>query len=109
MLNTIEELTLSESPTHIPNGNHSCNMYYEDFNNRYASLSPVPSQTADVFGWDSDATSAPRDHHDDTPTPQPARAPSPASVVEILRDEFPPSPSSHPRYCDQGPHQGQQG
>ncbi|KAJ6609112.1 hypothetical protein B0H10DRAFT_2226199 [Mycena sp. CBHHK59/15] len=75
--------------TASPTPSENSDMYYGDFN-RYTSLSPVPSQTADMFGWDSNVTSAPGAHHDDTPTPQPARVPSPASVVEISRDKFPP-------------------
>ncbi|KAJ7894154.1 hypothetical protein B0H13DRAFT_2276515 [Mycena leptocephala] len=82
--------------TASPTPSENSDMYYEDSNNRYASLSPVPSQTADVIGWDSDATPAPGELNDDTPTPQLARASSPASVVEISPDEFPPLPAPTP-------------
>ncbi|KAJ7878007.1 hypothetical protein B0H14DRAFT_2567551 [Mycena olivaceomarginata] len=55
-------------------------MYYEDFH--HTSPSPAPSQTADVF--------VPMESRDATPTPLTAHPPSPASVTEISRDEFPP-------------------
>ncbi|KAJ7845481.1 hypothetical protein B0H13DRAFT_2363608 [Mycena leptocephala] len=65
-----------------PTPSENSDMYYDDSNNRYASLSPAPSQTANALGWDGDASPTPGEpRHDDTPTPQPARAPSPASVV----------------------------
>ncbi|KAJ7203482.1 hypothetical protein B0H12DRAFT_1243765 [Mycena haematopus] len=60
-------------------------IYYENLD----EPSPAPSETADLFGWASDA-SAYQDSRDVTPTPQPARASSPASVVEISPEEFPP-------------------
>ncbi|KAJ7819888.1 hypothetical protein B0H13DRAFT_2378121 [Mycena leptocephala] len=69
--------TRSSSPTPSENSD----IYYDDFN------SPAPSQTADALGWDNDATPAPMDSRDVTPTP---RVSSPASVTEISRDEFPP-------------------
>jgi hypothetical protein len=56
-------------------------MYYDDLN------SPAPSQTADALGWDNDATPAPMDSRDVTPT---VCVPSPTSVMEISWDEFPP-------------------
>ncbi|KAJ7882704.1 hypothetical protein B0H13DRAFT_2344496 [Mycena leptocephala] len=43
------------------------------------SLSPAPSETANVFGWDGDATPAAVGSRDATPTAQHARASSPAS------------------------------
>ncbi|KAJ7873937.1 hypothetical protein B0H13DRAFT_2058071 [Mycena leptocephala] len=79
--------------TASPTPSENSDMYYEDFNNRYASLSPAPSQTADALGWGSDTG---EHRHDDTPTPQPARAPSPASVVVLSEDEFPPLPAPTP-------------
>ncbi|KAJ7808098.1 hypothetical protein B0H13DRAFT_2152420, partial [Mycena leptocephala] len=79
--------------TASPTPSENSDIYYEDFNNRYASLSPAPSQTADALGWGSDAG---EHRHDDTPTPQPARAPSPASVVVLSEDEFPPLPAPTP-------------
>ncbi|KAJ6614055.1 hypothetical protein B0H10DRAFT_2221658 [Mycena sp. CBHHK59/15] len=47
------------------------------------------SITADAFGWDRDATPAPMGSCDTTPTPQAARHSSPASAVEIAREDFP--------------------
>ncbi|KAJ7452868.1 hypothetical protein FB451DRAFT_1373978 [Mycena latifolia] len=62
---------------------------WEDFDRD--TVSPAPSQTADALGWDSDSSTAPIDSANATPTPQAAVRPSsPASVVEISRDEFPP-------------------
>ncbi|KAJ7832703.1 hypothetical protein B0H13DRAFT_1914907 [Mycena leptocephala] len=69
--------TRSSSPTPSENSD----IYYDDFN------SPAPSQTADALGWDNNATPAPMDSRDVTPT---ARVSSPTSVTEISRDEFPP-------------------
>ncbi|KAJ7862540.1 hypothetical protein B0H13DRAFT_2354601 [Mycena leptocephala] len=66
--------------TASPTPSENSDIYYEDFNNRYASLSPVPSQTADVSGWDNEETPMPEEPHNDTPTPQLARASSPASA-----------------------------
>ncbi|KAJ7791170.1 hypothetical protein B0H14DRAFT_2625318 [Mycena olivaceomarginata] len=63
----------------------SSNVYYEGYNN---ISSPAPSQTADLYGWESDLSPAPMDS-EMTLTPQVARPSSPASVVEISRDELP--------------------
>ncbi|KAJ6602723.1 hypothetical protein DFH09DRAFT_1470661 [Mycena vulgaris] len=80
----------SSSPTPSENSD----MYYDDFDN--ASPSPAPSQTADAFGgWESDGTPAPMDSRDATPT-QEVRPSSPASVVEISREDFPPLPAQAP-------------
>ncbi|KAJ7477401.1 hypothetical protein FB451DRAFT_1557191 [Mycena latifolia] len=79
----------SSSPTPSENSD----MYYDDFKN--ASPSPAPSQTADQLGWESDGTPAPMDSRDATPI-QAARPSSPASVVEISREEFPPLPGPTP-------------
>ncbi|KAJ7863363.1 hypothetical protein B0H13DRAFT_1899657 [Mycena leptocephala] len=82
--------------TASPTPSDNSDMYYEDTNNRYASLSPAPSQTADAFGWDDAATPTPEVARAVTPTPQLARASSPASVVEISMDDFPPLPAPAP-------------
>ncbi|KAF7344033.1 hypothetical protein MVEN_01692800 [Mycena venus] len=66
--------------TASPTPSENSDMYYEDSNNRYTSLSPAPSQTADAFGWESDATPAPGAHHDDTPHP-----PAGSSALSCLR------------------------
>ncbi|KAJ6560742.1 hypothetical protein DFH09DRAFT_1083216 [Mycena vulgaris] len=80
----------SSSPTPSENSD----MYYDDFDN--ASPSPAPSQTADAFGgWENDGTPAPMDSRDATPT-QEVRPSSPASVVEISREDFPPLPAQAP-------------
>ncbi|KAJ7134206.1 hypothetical protein C8R44DRAFT_869872 [Mycena epipterygia] len=63
-------------------------MYWGSFDDR-TSPSPAPCQTADAFGWESDSTPAPMDSTNATPTLQMARPSSPASVVEISKDEFP--------------------
>ncbi|KAJ6630376.1 hypothetical protein B0H10DRAFT_2208040 [Mycena sp. CBHHK59/15] len=73
----------SSSPTPSENSD----MYYEDFD--HTSPSPVPSQTMDALGWESDDTPVPTDPRDVTPTPQAARASSPTSVVEISPEDFP--------------------
>jgi hypothetical protein len=73
-----------------PTPSENSDIYYQDFNNRFASLSPAPSETADAFGWDGDATPAAVGSRDATPTAQHARASSPASVMEISAEEFPP-------------------
>ncbi|KAJ6608345.1 hypothetical protein B0H10DRAFT_2226930 [Mycena sp. CBHHK59/15] len=77
----------SSSPTPSENSD----MYYADFD------SPLPalSQTADLLSWESDATPAPMDSRDATPT-QAAHPSSPASVVEISREEFPPLTTETP-------------
>ncbi|KAJ6626645.1 hypothetical protein B0H10DRAFT_2210937 [Mycena sp. CBHHK59/15] len=59
-------------------------MYYNDFD----SPSPSPSQTADPLGWESEGTPAPMDSREATPT-QAERPASPASVVEINKEDFP--------------------
>jgi hypothetical protein len=82
--------------TASPTPSENSNMYYEDTNNRYASLSPAPSQTVDTFGWDDAATPTPEVAREVTPTPQPTRASSPASVMEISMDDFPPLPAPAP-------------
>ncbi|KAJ7696161.1 hypothetical protein B0H14DRAFT_3529853 [Mycena olivaceomarginata] len=69
-----------------PTPSDNSNMYYEGYDD---TPSPTPSQMADIYGWESDSSSAPIDS-DATPTPQVARPSSPASVMEISRDEFPP-------------------
>ncbi|KAJ7863293.1 hypothetical protein B0H14DRAFT_3444162 [Mycena olivaceomarginata] len=73
---------------HVPSLTPSDNsdMYYEGYDH---TPSPMPSQTADIHGWESDQSPAPMDS-DMTPTPQAARLSSLASVMEILKDEFPP-------------------
>ncbi|KAJ7659534.1 hypothetical protein B0H17DRAFT_1212862 [Mycena rosella] len=63
--------TRSSSPTPSENSD----LYYKEFD--HTSPSPALSQTADVFGWESDDTPAPTDPCDVTPTPQAARASSP--------------------------------
>ncbi|KAJ6496866.1 hypothetical protein DFH09DRAFT_1290187, partial [Mycena vulgaris] len=69
-----------------PTPSEDSDLYYEHFD----SPSPAPSQTADAFGWESDTAPAPVGSRDVTPTPQAARPSSPASVVEIAREDFPP-------------------
>ncbi|KAJ7759421.1 hypothetical protein DFH07DRAFT_772232 [Mycena maculata] len=64
-------------------------MYWDSFDVR-DTPSPAPSQTADAFGWESDATPAPLDSTEATPTQQAVCPSSPASVVEISMEEFPP-------------------
>ncbi|KAJ7339890.1 hypothetical protein DFH08DRAFT_812267 [Mycena albidolilacea] len=71
-----------------PTPSENSDMYYEDFH--HTSPSPAPSQTTNVFGWESDSSLSPMESRDATPTPLTARPPSPASVTEISRDEFPP-------------------
>ncbi|KAJ7469162.1 hypothetical protein FB451DRAFT_1400725 [Mycena latifolia] len=75
--------------TSSPTPSDSSEMYWQEIDNR-TSVSPAPSQTADALGWDSDSSVAPMDSTNATPTPQTARPSTPASVVEISRDEFPP-------------------
>ncbi|KAJ7820956.1 hypothetical protein B0H13DRAFT_2377640 [Mycena leptocephala] len=53
-------------------------------------------QTADALGWDSDSSEAPFGSANATPTPQAVRPSTPASVVEISREEFPPLAASAP-------------
>ncbi|KAJ7209241.1 hypothetical protein GGX14DRAFT_632480 [Mycena pura] len=72
----------SSSPTPSENSD----LYYKDFDGD--TPSPAPSQTADAFGWESEGTPVPTDPREVTPTPQVARTPSPASVVEITAEEF---------------------
>ncbi|KAJ7348665.1 hypothetical protein DFH08DRAFT_1000645 [Mycena albidolilacea] len=67
-----------------PTPSENSDMYYKSYDD---VSSPVPSQTADLYGWDSDLSPAPMDA-ETTPTPQAACPSSPASVVEVSRDEF---------------------
>ncbi|KAJ7247216.1 hypothetical protein C8J57DRAFT_1724514 [Mycena rebaudengoi] len=60
------------------------------------SPSPAPSQTADPIGWESDSTPAPVESANATPTPQAARHSSPASVIEISGEDFPPLNAAAP-------------
>ncbi|KAJ7829719.1 hypothetical protein B0H13DRAFT_2372403 [Mycena leptocephala] len=54
------------------------------------TVSPTPSENnCQCFGWDNTATPMPKEAHEVTPTPQPARTSSPASVIEISMDDFP--------------------
>ncbi|KAJ7082771.1 hypothetical protein C8R44DRAFT_894685 [Mycena epipterygia] len=76
--------------TSSPTPSENSDMYYDDFNDNRTTPLPAPSQTADAYGWESDSTPVPMDSHNTTPTPQTARPSSPASVVEISRDKFPP-------------------
>ncbi|KAJ7128360.1 hypothetical protein C8R44DRAFT_873084 [Mycena epipterygia] len=71
-----------------PNPSEASDMYWGSFDDR-TSPSPAPSQNADAFGWDSDSTPVPMDSTNATPTSQMVRPSSPASVVEISKDEFP--------------------
>ncbi|KAJ7682190.1 hypothetical protein DFH06DRAFT_1314411 [Mycena polygramma] len=77
-----------------PTPSDSSDMYWDVANDRI-SPSPAPSETADAYGWPSDAESVqgPMEthlrSHDSTPTPQTARPSSPASVVEVSGDDFP--------------------
>jgi hypothetical protein len=70
-----------------PTPSENSDIYYEDFN--HTSILSAPSQTADVFGWESDNAPVPTDPHDVTHTPQTACVSSPVSVVEISPEEFP--------------------
>ncbi|KAJ6632293.1 hypothetical protein B0H10DRAFT_2206668 [Mycena sp. CBHHK59/15] len=78
-------------PPALPAQSENSDYYYDNFN----SPSPTPSQTADPLGWESDRTPAPMDSRDVTPT-QAERPSSPASVMEISREEFPPLTSLTP-------------
>ncbi|KAJ7873461.1 hypothetical protein B0H14DRAFT_2569687 [Mycena olivaceomarginata] len=69
-----------------PAPSDNSDMYYEGYDD---NSSPAPSQTADLLGWESDPNPTPMDS-EMTPTPQAVRPSSPASVVEISRDDFPP-------------------
>ncbi|KAJ7601263.1 hypothetical protein B0H17DRAFT_1155399, partial [Mycena rosella] len=63
-------------------------MYWEEFDR--ITVSPAPSQTTNAAGWDSDSSAAPFDSVNTTLTPQTACPSTPASVVEISREDFPP-------------------
>ncbi|KAJ7734171.1 hypothetical protein DFH07DRAFT_967717 [Mycena maculata] len=80
---------VSTRSTRTPSPTLSENMYWDSVDAR-DTPSPAPSQTADVFGWDSDASLGPMDSTEATPTQQTVRPSSPASVVEISMEDFPP-------------------
>ncbi|KAJ7615184.1 hypothetical protein B0H17DRAFT_1152868 [Mycena rosella] len=80
---------VSTRSNHAPSPTPCEEVLWEDFDCN--SVLPTPSQTADTFGWDSVSSMAPIDSANATPTPQAAVHPSsPASVMEISRDKFPP-------------------
>jgi hypothetical protein len=80
--------------TSSPTPSDSSNVYWQEADHDNAS--PAPSQTADAFGWDSDSSEAPFGSANATPTPTAVRPSTPASVVEISREEFPPLVASTP-------------
>ncbi|KAJ7774521.1 hypothetical protein DFH07DRAFT_767222 [Mycena maculata] len=79
-----------------PTPSNNSDMYWEAVDNDHAVLSPAPSETADPFGVRDDSTPAPMESTNTTPTPQNHRAASPASVMEISKDEFPPLEATAP-------------
>ncbi|KAJ7138080.1 hypothetical protein C8R44DRAFT_848049, partial [Mycena epipterygia] len=76
--------------TSSPTLSEDSDLYYDDHDLNYFSPSPAPSQADNPLGWDSDSTLVPLESTNATPTPQTMRPSTPASVVEISRDEFPP-------------------
>lgn len=80
--------------TSSPTPSDSSDVYWQEADHDNAS--PAPSQTADAFGWDSDSSEAPFSSANATPTPTAVRPSTPASVVEISREEFPPLVASTP-------------
>ncbi|KAJ7098418.1 hypothetical protein C8R44DRAFT_748246 [Mycena epipterygia] len=75
--------------TASPTPSDSSDMFWETFDDEHVTPSPTPKKTADALEWESDSTPAPMDATEATPTPQGVCVSSPASVVEISRDEFP--------------------
>ncbi|KAJ7757380.1 hypothetical protein DFH07DRAFT_772862 [Mycena maculata] len=80
---------VSTRSTYTPSPTQSENLYWDSVDGR-DTPSPAPSQTADAFGWDSEASLGPMDSTEATPTQQTVRPSSPASVVEISMEDFPP-------------------
>ncbi|KAF8125550.1 hypothetical protein K438DRAFT_2002042 [Mycena galopus ATCC 62051] len=67
--------------TSSPAASKSSDIYYDN---------PVFHSADDALGaYDSDMSASVSDTHNTTPTPQPIRAASSASVVEILEEDFP--------------------
>jgi hypothetical protein len=64
-------------------------MYYDDPAFDSALDSPTNNPNGALDAYNSDASVAMSDAHHTTPTPQPTRVMSPASVVEISEEEFP--------------------
>jgi hypothetical protein len=87
---TTRSSSLARTPS--PVGSESSDFYYDDpvFDSAFSS----PPRAADEHNlYDSDASeSVSTDTHNATPTPQPARAVSTASIVEITMDEHPTTP-----------------
>jgi hypothetical protein len=92
MANCMTTRSSSLVRTPSPVGSESSDFYYDD--PVFDSALTSPHLAADGHNaYDSDASEAmPTDAHNTTPTPQPARAMSTASIVEITRDERPATP-----------------
>jgi hypothetical protein len=79
-----------------PTPSDKSDTYWETFDNDRVTPSPAPSETADAFSWERDSTPVPMDSVDATPTPRTVRISSPASVVEISQEDFPPLEATAP-------------
>ncbi|KAJ7835513.1 hypothetical protein B0H14DRAFT_3461230 [Mycena olivaceomarginata] len=94
---TTRSSSLARTPS--PIGSESSDFYYDDpvFNSTFTS---PPRAANEHNAYDSDASEAmSMDAHNATPTPQPTRAMSTASIIEITMDEHPATPNprcSHP-------------
>jgi hypothetical protein len=64
-------------------------MYYDDPAFDSALDSPTKHSNGALDAYNSDASAAMSDAHHATATPQPIRAMTPASVVEISEEDFP--------------------
>jgi hypothetical protein len=75
--------------TPSPAASESSDMYYDDPAFDSALNSPTNNPNGALDAYDSDASVAMSDTHHTTPTPQPTRVMSPASIIEISEEEFP--------------------